>query len=273
MSSNHLIIQNQPGLDKKMNLDNVNMLIENNINISINFIILPECFNSPYGINYFKQYAEELIVSDDNPTVKLLHTISTKYPKIYLIGGSIPVKENDKYYNTCTVWYNGNIVCTYKKIHLFDISIPNNGIFFQESQILSPGTKPVFFDTEYGRVGLGICFDLRFNTLSNYYAKNNCDIIVYPGSFTQYTGTLHWELLLRARAVDSQCWIIGVSTALNNDLTYKSYGHSMVVDNWGRVCSADIGDSPNIIIQNVNISDNKNFQSSIPIKNVIKPFI
>jgi omega-amidase len=265
MISEHLIIQNQPGQDKLVNLKKVRFLIDSNYKSSVNFIILPECFNCPYGTVYFKDYAEELAITPKNPTVQMLHEISIDYPSVYIIGGTIPEKDKDKYYNTCTIWINGKIIDTYRKIHLFDINIPDK-VNFKESDVLSPGTKPTIVETPYGNIGIGICFDLRFNNLSNYYADKNCHIIVYPGSFTQYTGQLHWELLLRARAVDSQCWVIGVSTALNLELDYHSYGHSMVVEPWGKVTSLDISDQEAVFIEKINIDLCKYFQNNVPIK-------
>ena len=272
MSSEHLIIQIKSSTNKLDTLEKVRQIINLNIRDSVNFIILPECFNCPYGIKYFKEYAEELIISPKNPTIQMLHEISVDYSDIYIIGGTIPEKDGDKYYNTCTVWLGGKIIASYRKIHLFDINIPDK-VKFIESDILSPGSTPTIIETPYGKVGLGICFDLRFNNLSNYYAHHDCDIIVYPGSFTQYTGKLHWELLLRARAVDSQCWIIGVSTALNKELDYHSYGHSMVVEPWGKIVSPQIEDEETVFIAKININECKYFQNNIPIKaNIVELF-
>jgi len=265
MISEHLIIQNRPGLNKYLTLQRVRYLINANYKNSVNFIILPECFNCPYGVKYFKEYAEELLIKPENPTMQMLHEVSVDYPSVYLIGGTIPEKDEDKYYNTCTIWLNGKIINTYRKIHLFDVNIPNQ-INFKESDVLSPGTQPTIIQTPYGKIGIGICFDLRFNKLSNYYAANDCDIIIYPGSFSQYTGQLHWELLLRARAVDSQCWVIGVATAINNELDYKSYGHSLVVEPWGKVTSLDTKDKEIAFIEKINIDRCQYFQNSIPIK-------
>lgn len=263
--SNHLIIQVKPSTDKLISLKKVRHLIDLNYIDSINFIILPECFSCPYGVKYFKEYAEELIITPENPTIQMLYEISVDYPEIYLIGGTIPEKAGDKYYNTCTVWLGGKMIATYRKIHLFDINIPDK-VNFKESDILSPGTTPTIIDTPYGRIGIGICFDLRFNNLSNYYAQHNCHIIVYPGSFTQYTGKLHWELLLRARAIDSQCWVIGVSTALNTELDYHSYGHSMIVEPWGKVVSPYVGNKEIAFIEKIDINMCKYFQNNIPLK-------
>lgn len=264
MESEHLIIQNKPTVFKHANLIQVEKLINDNITPTTNFVILPECFNSPYGINYFEIYAEELIINDDNPTIKMLYNISIKYKNVYIIAGTIPEKRKERYFNTCTIWLNGEIIDTYRKIHLFDIDIPGQ-ITFKESDVLTPGYKPTILNTQYGKIGIGICFDLRFNKLSNYYTENDCDIIVYPGSFTQHTGKLHWELLLRARAVDSQCWIIGVSSALNTELDYHSYGNSMVIEPWGNKVSEDIKDNEGIFTIKINPEISTKFKINIPL--------
>lgn len=269
-SSNILIVQNKPTNSKTFNLFKIRTLIMENIKSNFNIVILPECFNSPYGIEYFKEYAEELIVSDNNPTIRTLQFISKLIPNVYLIGGSIPEKLNESYYNTTTVWLNGEMICVYRKMHLFDVSI-NDKVTFKESSVITPGPSPSFFDTPYGRIGLGICFDLRFNDLSNYYSKNKCDMIVYPGSFSKYTGELHWELLLRTRAVDSQCWTIGVSTAYNPELNYQSYGNSLVCDPWGRVVSEKLDDKEGVLIVKIDTSICKSFQDSIPVRKYLFP--
>jgi len=152
---------------------------------------------------------------------------------------------------------------------LFDVNFQDANIFvFRESDVLSPGDKPAFFNTPWGNIGLGICFDLRFNKLSNYYKENDCKLICYPGNFTQWSGNLHWELLLRARAVDNQCFIIGCSNALNVDMEYKSYGNSMIVDPWGQVL-IKYDNSINSNVQNLDIKQTEKMKKCIPLKNIL----
>tara|TARA_B100000902_G_scaffold399416_1_gene470155 strand:+ start:6457 stop:7245 length:789 start_codon:yes stop_codon:yes gene_type:complete len=258
------LIQNKPGNNKKNNLDNVLKLIPKD---KFDILIFSESFSSPYGINYFKEYSENIEMG--GMTINFLRDLSKSYPDIYIIGGSFPEENNGKYYNTCTVWNNGKIITVYRKMHLFDVNFPDaNNFIFRESDVLSPGNKPVFFNTPWGNIGLGICFDLRFNKLSNYYKENDCKLICYPGNFTKWSGNLHWKLLLRARAVDNQCFIIGCSNALNEDANYHAYGHSMIVDPWGKVLN-ELSEEEGQSITNINIEETEKMRKSIPLNNIL----
>jgi omega-amidase len=118
--------------------------------------------------------------------------------------------------------------------HLFDIDIPGR-ITFRESDTLSAGDALSLFDTPWGRVGLGICYDVRFPQLAMLLRAAGASILIYPGAFNTTTGPAHWELLLRARAVDTQCFVAAVSPARNPDSAYQAWGHSTIVNPWAEV--------------------------------------
>jgi len=257
------IVQNKPGLDKKKNLKDILELIPKN---DFDILVLPECFNSPYGIEFIKHYAENL--EEEGETLIFLNKLSLKYNKSYIIAGSIPEYKNYKYYNTCTVWFNGNIIAIYRKIYLFDFVNNEKSKVFKESVILSSGNKPVFFKTPWGNIGLGICFDLRFNELSNFYKKNDCNILIYPGNFTKWTGDLHWKLLLRARAIDNQCFVVGCATAENIQMKYKSYGHSIIVNPLGEI-NLEFDSNKASEIFDINLDQIQFIKKCIPLNNII----
>ncbi len=119
-------------------------------------------------------------------------------------------------------------------MHLFDIDIPGR-ITFRESDTLSPGDQLALFDTPWGRVGLGICYDMRFPALAMLLRAAGASILIYPGAFNMTTGPAHWELLQRARALDNQCYFAAVSPARNPDSSYTAWGHSTIVNPWGEV--------------------------------------
>lgn len=122
-------------------------------------------------------------------------------------------------------------------MHLFDIDIPGRQTF-RESDTLSPGDTLATFDTPWGRVGLGICYDMRFPALAQLLRAAGASILIYPGAFNMTTGPAHWELLQRSRALDNQCYVAAVSIARNPDPLdkgYKAWGHSTIVDPWGVV--------------------------------------
>ncbi|TFK53225.1 carbon-nitrogen hydrolase [Heliocybe sulcata] len=204
-------------------------------------IVLPECFNSPYGVMHFLLYAETIgftsgqpydIKTSQSETVKMLSG-AAKETGIWLIGGSIPERDasdGSKLYNTCTVYSpQGELVTIHRKIHLFDIDIPGK-ITFKESETLTGGSTMNMFDTPFARIGLGICYDVRFPELAMIAARSGCQVIIYPAAFNMITGPLHWETLHRARAVDNQAFMSMCSPARDSVEGYQAYGHSMVVD-------------------------------------------
>ncbi|KAG6833207.1 hypothetical protein H0H87_010270 [Tephrocybe sp. NHM501043] len=211
-------------------------------------IVLPECFNSPYGHGHFPVYAEEIGFTPGKPydvskstsnSVQMLSAVA-KEAGTWLIGGSIPERDpaNNNIYNTCTVYNpNGDLVATHRKVHLFDIDIPGKIKFKarSESETLTGGTTTNYFDTEFARIGLGICYDIRFPELGIISARQGCHVLVYPGAFNLTTGPLHWELLQRARAVDNQVFVSMCSPARDMNAGYHAWGHSMVVDPMAKV--------------------------------------
>lgn len=199
-----------------------------------NMIVLPECFNSPYGCQYFPTYAEKILPSppskEDSPSWHMLSSVAAE-TKTYLVGGSIPELEGKKYYNTSLVFSpTGELIATHRKTHLFDIDIPGK-IKFIESDVLSPGNKVTIIDIpEYGKIGLAICYDVRFPELAMIAARKGVFMFVYPGAFNTTTGPMHWTLQARARAMDNQIYVAMCSPARDMEATYHAYGHSMVVN-------------------------------------------
>jgi omega-amidase len=199
-------------------------------------IVLPECFNSPYGTACFPKYAETLLPSppteEQSPSYHALSR-AARDAGAYVVGGSIPEysAETKNYYNTSlTFGPDGALLATHRKVHLFDIDIPGK-MRFCESEVLSPGNKITTVDLpEYGKIAVAICYDIRFPELAMTAARRGCFLLAYPGAFNLTTGPLHWELLARARAVDNQTFVALCSPARDVGADYKAWGHSMVVD-------------------------------------------
>jgi omega-amidase len=135
-----------------------------------------------------------------------------------LIGGSIPERaENDKLFNTCTVWGpTGNLLGRHRKVHLFDIDIPGK-ITFQESKVLSSGNQLTTVVTEFGNIGIGICYDIRFPEMAQIYRQKGCDLLFYPGAFNMTTGPAHWQILQQGRALDNQVELRRINGFLSKD--------------------------------------------------------
>ncbi|XP_068086000.1 omega-amidase NIT2-like [Anabrus simplex] len=225
------LIQLLVGKDKAANVQRAAEQIKIAKNNGSQMVILPECFNSPYGTKYFPEYAEPI---SSGYTCKSL-SASAAENQIYVIGGSIPESDGDKLYNTCTVWGpSGELLTKYRKIHLFDLDIPNR-VLFRESDTLTAGNTLTTFSIFGCKIGIGICYDIRFEQMARLYRNQGCDFLIYPGAFTMTTGPLHWELLQRARAVDNQVYVTAVSPARDEACGYIAWGHTTLVDPLGKV--------------------------------------
>jgi len=230
------LVQLASGADKTANLKHARSKVLEAAKTGAGLIVLPECFNSPYGCQYFPKYAETILPSppskEQSPSWHTLSSMAAE-TKTYLIGGSIPefVPETNKYYNTSLVFSPaGKLIATHRKTHLFDIDIPGK-IKFIESEVLSPGNKVTLFDLpEYGKIGLAICYDVRFPELAMIAARKGAFMLVYPGAFNTTTGPMHWTLQGRARAMDNQVYVALCSPARDDNATYHAWGHSMIVD-------------------------------------------
>ena len=192
-------------------------------------VSLPEMWNCPYSNDYFREYAEPA----DGETVQFMSSLA-KELGIYLIGGSIPELENDNVYNTAFVFdQNGNMIGRHRKVHLFDIDV-KDGIRFMESDTLTAGEDITVIDTEYGKIGVAICYDIRFPDWHMKMAKAGAKLIVLPAAFNTTTGPAHWDLSIRARAVDNQVYFAANAPARDEKGIFVAYGNSCISDPWGK---------------------------------------
>ncbi|XP_062854049.1 omega-amidase NIT2 [Trichomycterus rosablanca] len=244
---------------KADNLNRAKRLVKEAAGQGAKVVVLPECFNSPYGTGYFAEYAEKIpgqssqVLSD-----------AAKECGIYLVGGSIPEEDGGKLFNTCTVFGpDGKLLVKHRKIHLFDIDVPGK-IRFQESETLNPGNSLSMFETPFCRVGVGICYDIRFAELAQIYARKGCQLLVYPGAFNMTTGPAHWELLQRARAVDNQVYLATASPARDESASYVAWGHSSVVNPWGEVITK-AGSEESVVYADIDLQYLADVRQQIPI--------
>ena len=191
--------------------------------------VLPEMFNCPYAGKYFRTFA----ALGHEETVAALSAWA-KENRIWIVGGSIPEREGDRLYNTCFVFDDeGRQVARHRKVHLFDIDAP--GMRFRESNTFTPGREVTVFDTPWGKMGAAICFDMRFPELFRAMARRGARLLFVPAQFNMTTGPVHWELTLRARAVDNELFVAAASAARCEGFSYECWGHSLVIDPWGTV--------------------------------------
>ncbi|KAI9293290.1 nitrilase family, member 2 [Neoconidiobolus thromboides FSU 785] len=260
------LIQLKVSSNKATNLTRARELVLKAAKNKAEVIVLPECFNSPYGTQYFNEYAETIPNGESSNALAEM----AKEAKVYLVGGSIPERFNDKLYNTCTVYDpEGNLIAKHRKVHLFDIDVPGK-IRFQESEVLSAGDKATYFETKFGRIGLGICYDIRFPHLANIARDQGCIAMIYPGAFNLTTGPLHWELLQRARAVDNQFYVAACSPARDLEAGYNAWGHSTIVDPKGQVISTTEHEEA-IVYGEINSEEINSIRQNIPILKQARP--
>lgn len=192
--------------------------------------VLPEMFCCPYDNGCFAVYGE----AEGGPAQAALSALAAELG-MYIAGGSIPELAEGHIYNTSYVYgRDGRQLAKHRKVHLFDIDVAGGQRFF-ESDTLSPGNAITTFETEFGVMGLCICFDLRFEELARCMCLRGAKCIFVPAAFNMTTGPAHWELLFRQRAVDNQCFTVGVSPARDETASYVAYGNSMAADPWGAV--------------------------------------
>ncbi|KAJ4458849.1 nitrilase [Paratrimastix pyriformis] len=226
-------------------------------------VILPECFNCPYGASYFGPYAEPI---PGGPTTARLSALARELAIPVLVGGSIPERTPEgRLHNTALVFdRTGALVATHRKAHLFDVDVPG-GIRFVESETLSPGDQVTTFPTPWGTAGLGICYDVRFPHLASIMVeRDGARLLIYPAAFNTTTGPLHWELLLRSRAVDFGCWVMACSPSRVPGATYQAFGHSMIVSPWGTVvatCEA----GPSLVRATIDMAQVHQARQAIPV--------
>ena len=201
-------------------------------------------------------------------------SLAAKSHRKYIVGGSIPERiECDGQrvlYNSCSVLDpEGEIVGKFRKIHLFDIDVPGKMTFFESATLSGGGdlcTVDIAGITENAfKIGIGICYDLRFSELAEIYRQKGCSMVVYPAAFNTTTGPLHWELLQRARAADNQLFIASCSPAHDDRSTgYPVYGHSMVTDPWSVVVDK-LDENEGVLVTEIDLDKVHEVRTSIPI--------
>ena len=217
--------------DKYENIERLAELIGNGAAEGADIISLPEMWNCPYRTENFPVYAEP----EQGDSWLALSTIARKN-NAYMVGGSVPeLGEDGRVYNTCYVFdRKGRQIGKHRKVHLFDIYAHGSQVF-RESDTLTGGNTFDTFETEWCRMAVNICFDIRFPESSRIPALNGARVIFNPASFNMTTGPAHWEIAFRQRAVENQVFMVGTASAVDPQAGYTGYGHSIITDPWGRV--------------------------------------
>lgn len=249
------VIQMSPGSDKTDNIAQAGRLIEACVAADDpDLVVLPEMWACLGGSRHDKLAAAETVPlpgsdTGGGPAFLFLQDLARRH-RVHVHGGSIGEQGGDKLLNTSLLFTpDGSLIARYSKIHLFDITTPD-GVGYRESDVYRAGDAVVSVEVSgrFGRIrlGLAICYDVRFGELFHRLRREGTELMLLPAAFTAETGAAHWETLIRARAIDTQCWFAAAATTgQHRDADGHgrlTYGHSMVVDPWGTVVAqASVG--------------------------------
>lgn len=245
--------------EKETNLRKAEQMVRDAAAKGAQLVMLPEMFQCPYANVFFPQYAE----AGEGESYRRLSAMA-KDNGVTLVGGSIPELDGDHLYNTSYIFGpDGRLLGRHRKVHLFDVDVPG-GIRFQESDTLTAGEDITVVDTPVGRIGVGICFDIRFAEMFRAMACSGAQIICVPAAFNMTTGPAHWELSFRMRSVDNQCFLAGCSPARDEKGCYVAYGHSIVTAPWGNVI-AQADETEQVVIAEIDWNEVDRVRAALPI--------
>lgn len=253
-------IQMKVGEDKIENVINAGMYIKDMARLGVDLVVLPEMFCCPYQTELFPLYAEK----EGGVVWQILSSLAKQYG-IYLVAGSMPeLGEENRIYNTSFIFdREGKQIGKHRKNHLFDINV-TGGQYFKESDTLCAGEDLTLFETEFGTMGVCICFDIRFPEMFHEMTKQGAKMVFVPAAFNMTTGPAHWELLFRARALDGQIFVMGCAPARQETAGYQSFGHSILTDPWGRVVK-QLEEKEGVLIEQIEWEVEHKVRQEIPL--------
>ena len=257
-------IQMASGPNVKENLEEAEKLINAAVQQGSELIVLPENFAIMGMTEKDKVAIAEPIGS--GPLQKYLSEQSKKHG-VWIVGGTLPIKskEADKVSAACLLYNDkGEMVARYNKIHLFDVTIEDSNESYNESVTITPGDEVVVIDTPFGRLGLAVCYDLRFPELFRAMADVGMEICAIPSAFTRHTGKAHWESLLRARAIENLCCIIAADQGGYHVNGRETYGDSMVIDQWGTINNR-LPNGTGVVVAEIDLTRLENTRKAFPV--------
>jgi predicted amidohydrolase len=255
-------IQLNAGPDIDENLKQAGMLIREAAKDGAEFVATPE--NTDFMRKSPELTLETALESDKHPGVPFFSFLA-KELKIYLLIGSMKIKvSGNKVVNRSFLFSDtGQLRASYDKIHLFDVKLPN-GEDYQESASIEAGEKAILIGTPWCKVGMSVCYDVRFPYLYRDLAQKGAQMLTIPAAFTAHTGVAHWETLLRARAIETGSFVIAPAQCGEHEGGRKTYGHSMIVGPWGQVLAEKTEDKQGFISRKINVLDVTKARVAIP---------
>jgi predicted amidohydrolase len=253
------VVQMNSGAEKAANQDVAGELIARAAAQGARLVVLPELFNCLAAASEMLAGAEPI----PGPTSDWLGELARRY-QIVLVGGSIcEAAGGGRAYNTSMLFApDGRLLATYRKLHLFDVDLPGQ-VTYRESSWLAPGGQVVVEGTPCGRLGLAICYDLRFGRLFDALATAGAEVLCVPSAFTEATGRDHWEILVRARAIECQAFVLAANQHGRHTPQFATWGHSVIVDPWGRIL-AQADEGPGVAVALLDFAQLRAIRARLP---------
>ncbi|MEM9019310.1 MAG: carbon-nitrogen hydrolase family protein [Planctomycetota bacterium] len=262
------VVQLNSGPKWWVNLHEACERVQEAIDRGAELIVLPEVFlQRGVGIGEPEAIQPAPSFSEDQPEIGAFSVMANDYG-VHILLGSLLEENPDggKPYNTSVLLGPGGVVGSYRKVHLFDIDA-GDGAGDRESDRYAPGDRAVVADTALGKIGLAICYDLRFPELFRRLALGGAQLVTVPANFTKKTGQAHWSALLRARAIENGLFVIAAAQCGSPGTTgpgsFEAYGHSMVIDPWGEVL-LEFDDQPGLGVVEIDVSEVERVRAAIP---------
>lgn len=256
-------IQMNSGSDVTVNLREAGRLMAKAAAGGAQLLVLPENFALMAQDDAARVAAGEL---DGSGQIQDFLAEKAQTLRVWIVGGTLPVfASRERVYARCPVYNpDGRRVAYYDKIHLFDVRVNTAGESYHESARTEPGVKPVVVSTPLGKLGLAVCYDLRFPELFRALLAQGASLFAVPAAFTRTTGEHHWELLNRARAVENLSFVIAAAQAGRHANGRETWGHSMIVDPWGEVLAERNSDDPGVVTAVLDPSQQTRLRARFP---------
>ncbi|MCK7612527.1 carbon-nitrogen hydrolase family protein [Roseibium sediminicola] len=255
-------VQLRSGKSVSRNAETAEALIRAAAQDGAEYVQTPEMSN--VLVKSREELLERISVADDDPFLKMARALAPELG-IHLHLGSIAVQAGGgKVANRAfLIAPNGSIAATYDKIHMFDVDLPN-GESWRESATYAPGTRTVIADLPFARIGMAVCYDIRFPAIFRTQARQGAEVLTGPAAFTRQTGEAHWHVLQRARAIENGAYVISAAQGGTHEDGRETYGHSLVVNPWGKVVAELDGDEPGYVLADIEPDEVAKARGRIP---------
>ncbi len=258
------VIQMASGARVDSNLTEAERLIKDAVRTGAKLVVLPENF-ALMGLNEHDKLSH-METEGKGPIQNFLRHISRRYA-VWIVAGTIPLESMivSKIRAACLVYnHHGERVGRYDKIHLFDVDVPDSDEQYRESDSIDAGAELLIVDSPVGRLGVAVCYDLRFPEMFRIMLDAGMEVLALPSAFTAATGAAHWEVLIRARAIENLCYVAASNQGGLHENGRKTYGHSMIVDPWGKTLNT-LGTGAGVVSADIDLPQLQSVRRSFPV--------